>query len=123
MLVGLIDKVAEEKIKHAIEKGELQNLPGEGRPLQLDDDSHVPPELRAGYRVLKNAGYLPPEVSLRKEIAQVETLIQMAQGVEQKNQLCKKLNFLTMKLNQTRKTSTNLSLESEYAQRLQEKIR
>ncbi|MCG6971356.1 MAG: DUF1992 domain-containing protein [Gammaproteobacteria bacterium] len=119
----LIDKVAEEKIKQAIEKGELQDLPGEGQPLRLDDDSHVPAELRAGYRLLKNAGFIPPEVSIRKEISQVESLIQMAQSTEQKSQLSKKLDFLTAKLNQCRKTPTNLTLESEYAQRLIAKIR
>lgn len=121
VFMWLIDKVAEEKIKQALERGELQNLPGEGQPLQLDDDSHVPPELRAGYRLLKNAGFIPPEVTLRKEIAQVESLIQMAQATEQKNQLCKKLNYLTMKLNQCRKSPTNLALDSDYAQWLKQK--
>ena len=119
----LIDKVAEAKIKQSLEKGELQNLPGEGRPLQLEDDIHVPPELRAGYRLLKNAGFVPPEVSLRREIAHVEALIQIAQEVELKTTLGKKLNYLTLKLNQCRKTPSNLSLESIYSRRLQEKIR
>ena len=49
----LVDELAEQHIKAALEKGELSNLPGSGKPLQLDDDSHVPPELRAGYRLLK----------------------------------------------------------------------
>ena len=120
--MSLIDKVAEEKIKQALERGELQDLPGEGEPLQLDDDSQIPPELRAGYRLLKNAGFIPPEVALRKEIAQVESLIQMAHATEQKNKLCKKLNYLTMKLNQCRKSPTNLALDSDYAQRLKQKI-
>ncbi|KPJ95444.1 MAG: hypothetical protein AMJ53_02720 [Gammaproteobacteria bacterium SG8_11] len=118
----LIDKVAEEKIKQALERGELQDLPGEGQPIQLGDDSHVPAELRAGYRLLKNAGYIPPEVSLRKEIAEVESLIQLAQGTEQKIQLGKKLTYLTLKLNQCRKSPANLTLESDYAQRMLEKI-
>ena len=94
----LIDKIAEEKIRQALERGELQNLPGEGRPIELDDDSHVPPELRAGYRILKNAGFIPPEMALRKEIAQVEALIQMAQEAELKTRLSKKLNLLSINL-------------------------
>jgi hypothetical protein len=118
----LIEKIAEEKIKRALARGELQNLPGEGQPLRLGDDSHVPPELRAGYRLLKNAGFIPPEVSLRKEISQVESLIQMAQATEQKSLLCKKLNYLTMKLNQCRKSPSNLALESDYARRVKQKI-
>ena len=50
-------------------------MPGEGRPLELDDDSLVPEELRLAYRVLKNAGYVPPEVEARREIAYLERLV------------------------------------------------
>ncbi len=55
----IFDTLAERHIQTALESGELQGLAGEGKPLTLDDDSHVPPELRVGYRLLKNAGYLP----------------------------------------------------------------
>ncbi|WP_159143269.1 DnaJ family domain-containing protein, partial [Klebsiella pneumoniae] len=47
------------------------NLPGRGEPLILDDDSHVPAELRAGYRLLKNAGCLPPELEQRRDAIQL----------------------------------------------------
>jgi len=63
----LIDQLAEQHIREAQEKGELSQLPGEGAPLKLDDDSAVPPELRSAYRLLKNAGYLPPELEMRRE--------------------------------------------------------
>lgn len=63
----LIDQMAERHIQEALEKGELSGLAGEGKPLILDDDSQVPPELRASYRLLKNAGYLPPELEIRRE--------------------------------------------------------
>ncbi len=49
----LLDQWAERHITEAQAKGEFDNLPGIGEPLILDDDSHVPPELRAGYRLLK----------------------------------------------------------------------
>ncbi len=55
----LLDQWAERHILDAQTKGEFDNLPGSGEPLTLDDDSHVPAELRAGYRLLKNAGCLP----------------------------------------------------------------
>ena len=48
----LLDQWAERHITEAQSKGEFDNLPGSGEPLILDDDSHVPPELRAGYRLL-----------------------------------------------------------------------
>ena len=63
------------KIAEAIARGELDDLPGAGRPLELDDDALVPEDLRLAYRILKNAGYVPPEVEALNEIAQLEALV------------------------------------------------
>ncbi|MDL4915829.1 MAG: DUF1992 domain-containing protein [Enterobacterales bacterium endosymbiont of Blomia tropicalis] len=71
----LIDQLAEQHIHAAQEKGELSNLPGEGKPLQLDDDSYIPSELRTGYRLLKNSGFLPPELELRREAIEINDLL------------------------------------------------
>lgn len=64
--MSIIDRLAEEKIQTAIEKGEFENLPGRGKPLVLDDDRMVPEHLRTSYRMLKNAGFVPPELEQRK---------------------------------------------------------
>lgn len=61
------DFVAERKIDEALARGELDNLPGMGRPLDLEDDSLVPEELRMAYRILKNAGYVPREVEAARK--------------------------------------------------------
>jgi hypothetical protein len=37
--------------------------------------SMVPEHLRAGYRLLKNAGYLPPELEALREIKNAEALL------------------------------------------------
>ena len=58
----MLDIIAERRIAEAIARGELEGLPGEGRPLELDDNPLVPEELRAAHRILKNAGIAPPEV-------------------------------------------------------------
>lgn len=52
----------DRKIEEARRRGDFDNLPGSGRPLALDDDALVPEELRVATRILKNAGYVPPEV-------------------------------------------------------------
>ncbi len=52
----VLELLAEKKIAEAAERGELDDLPGAGRPLELDDDSLVPEDLRMAHRVLKNAG-------------------------------------------------------------------
>jgi len=54
--------LAERRIAEAIARGELEDLPGAGRPLALEDDPLVPEELRVAHRVLRNAGLLPPEL-------------------------------------------------------------
>jgi hypothetical protein len=66
-----LDLIAERRIREAIERGELKDLPGEGRPLELDDDGLVPEDTRAINRVLKNAGFVPPEVQALREAAQL----------------------------------------------------
>ncbi len=60
-------------MQEAVGRGEFDNLPGTGKPLALDDDTFVPPELRVAYRVLQNAGYLPHNLQLRSEISDLET--------------------------------------------------
>lgn len=53
---SFIASLAERRIAEAREAGAFDNLPGYGKPLTLEDDSHIPPELRMSYRILKNAG-------------------------------------------------------------------
>lgn len=67
--------VAEERIRDAIERGEFNHLPGAGKPLPQEDDACVPEELRTSYKLLKNAGMLPEEMQLRKEMVTLEQLI------------------------------------------------
>ena len=71
----MFDLIAERKIAEALARGELDNLPGEGRPLELDDDALIPEDLRAAYRILKNAGFVPPEVQALNDIATLERFV------------------------------------------------
>jgi hypothetical protein len=79
--VLLFDLIAEQKISEAIARGELSNLPGEGRPLDLQDDALVPEDLRMACRILKNAGFVPPEVEMVREIGDLKRYIDtLAEG-------------------------------------------
>ncbi|MGM0411995.1 MAG: DnaJ family domain-containing protein [Pseudomonadota bacterium] len=78
--MSLLDELAEQRIREAAERGEFDELPGRGEPLALEDDSLVPEELRAGYRLLKNAGFVPPELESMRELREVETLIRQAEA-------------------------------------------
>lgn len=117
----LLDQWAERHILDAQNKGEFDNLPGRGEPLTLDDDSHVPPELRAGYRLLKNAGCLPPELEYRREaIALADLLNGVEENHPQHRELQRRLSLLELKLRQAG-LSTDF-LRGDYVLKLQQKF-
>ena len=57
----------DEQIREAQDRGEFDNLPGTGKPLNLDDNFFTGDKAMA-YHLLKQNGYAPPEVELAKEI-------------------------------------------------------
>lgn len=117
----LLDQWAERHIIDAQRKGEFEDLCGAGEPLVLDDDSHVPVELRAGYRLLKNAGCLPPELEQRKEAIQLLDLLKgLRQDDPQYQEVSQRLSLLELKLRQAG-LSTEF-LRGEYADKLLHKI-
>jgi hypothetical protein len=73
--VDALELLAESKIRTAMAEGQFDDLRGHGKPLPLDDLSRVPPDLRMGFKLLRNAGCLPPELEARKEAARLGTLI------------------------------------------------
>ncbi len=63
------DKLVESMIKEAQERGDFDNLPGKGKPIDLSAYFDTPEEVRMAYSILKNAGMNSREVDLLKEIA------------------------------------------------------
>ncbi|WP_145495635.1 DUF1992 domain-containing protein [Yersinia bercovieri] len=117
----LIDEWAERHIIQALENGELDNLPGNGKPLQLDDDLFVPLDLRVGYRLLKNAGYLPPQLQDRKEaLTIVDLLSQLEKQHDDHAKLHNQLALLEMRLRQAG-FSTDF-LHNEYQHKVADKL-
>jgi hypothetical protein len=62
--------IADRKIRDAMEEGRFDDLPGKGKPLNLDFDSRVPPEQRMALRLMREANLLPDWIQLDKEIRQ-----------------------------------------------------
>jgi len=58
----------EEHIRRAIESGQFDDLPGKGKPLNLDDDLWVDSDWRLAHHLLKSAGYTLPWIETLKEI-------------------------------------------------------
>ena len=92
--MALFELLAERKIAEAVSRGELDDLPGAGKPLALDDDALIPEDLRLAYRILRNAGFLPPEAQHLKEIAQLERLVQAGADGAGKTRLLEKIALL-----------------------------
>jgi len=56
-------------LEESARSGELRSAPGFGKPMDLGDGyQETPEELRMGYKILKDAGYVPPEVELMQDI-------------------------------------------------------
>src|ERR671937_358595 len=94
----IFDSLAEQKIAEAISRGELDDLPGAGRPLELDDDPLIAEELRLAYRILKNAGFVPPEVQALNEIGDLERFLQAPTDVAAQARAVKKLALLKTRI-------------------------
>ncbi|MBN2034125.1 MAG: DUF1992 domain-containing protein [Deltaproteobacteria bacterium] len=121
MLSGYL-KIVERRIRDAVEKGEFDNLPGKGKPLVLEDDSHVPEDLRIAYKILKNADCLPPEIQEKKEIMQMEDLLASVPDDLERYKLIKKINYRIMKLNASSKRSPLLEEKQLYFKKLIDKL-
>lgn len=121
LTMNLLDQIAEQRIQDAIQRGELQGLPGEGQPLELEDDSAIPEELRVAYRILKNAGFLPPELQLRKELREAEQLLQQLPESE-RSRARARLELLQLQLAASRRQPIHLLLEDCYRQKLLERL-
>jgi len=116
----LLDALAEARIEEAIARGELDGLPGAGRPLVLADDRLIPEELRAAYRLLKNAGFIPPEVEARRDVADLVALLATLDDDATRRRAVAKLALLEARLETS---GTGFRRNRTYAGRLSERFR
>jgi hypothetical protein len=93
------EKLIEEIIREAMEKGEFDDLPGKGKPLNLDAYFATPEDVRLGYSVLKSAACLPIEVELQKEIESLKARLGACEDERERQSLRKEIEAKTLKLN------------------------
>lgn len=113
-----LEIIAEERIREAMARGEFANLPGAGKPLHLEDDAMVPEDLRVAYKILKNAGCIPPELELRKEILTLRDLLRTIEEGDAKRDKIQELNYKLLKLNIMARRTVNLDEFPEYKERI-----
>ena len=103
------DRIVEALIKEAQERGEFDNLPGKGKPIDLSAYFETPEEVRMVQSVLKNAGMTSPEVQILKEIAELTQLRETVTDDTKKQQISKKI--------QEKQVEFNLMMERQKRQR------
>jgi len=114
------DAMVERHVREAQANGTFDNLPGAGAPLRLDDDAMVPEELRAAYRILKNSGYVPPEVEALRDLREVEQMLQRAHDDAERNKLAGKFNALLARAGALR--GRHFAVDNDYFQKVAEKL-
>lgn len=116
--VPLFQRLAEQRILEAQRKGEFDNLPGKGKPLELEDLSWIPQDLRLGYKVLKNAHVLPPEVELLKNIHTLEDLLKHVEDESERKALAKSIQWKIIRLDMFKQRTSSLDSVRQYGRKL-----
>ncbi len=116
-------RIAERRIREAMEQGQFENLKGKGRPLNLEDDSFVPQDLRMAYKMLKNAGFLPPELQEEREIKQAIELLSTMEDERERYRQVMKLNIMITKANMMRSRPINLEVDQVYYRKIVERVK
>lgn len=117
-----LDSIAEQKILDAIGEGVFENLPGHGKPLELEDLSRVPEDLRAGYLLLKGAHVLPEEMQLKKEILRLEDLLAACRGDEEREALRETSRQLSLRYRLLMEKRGRTAASAEYAAQVVQRL-
>jgi hypothetical protein len=118
--MNIMAYIAEQKILQAMQERDLSDSKYRYKPLPMEDDSFVPAELKMAYKILKNSGFLPPEIEERKEIKRLEDLVISTEDEHERLRQMKKLEVLLMKVSMKRPTS--ITTQHEYYRNVVERI-
>ena len=120
--MDILAKIAEQRIREAIERGEFDHLPFHGKPIKLDDLAGVPEHLRMGYKILKNAGVLPAEMQLRKEMMSLKTLLDACYDETERQTLQQKMNEKMLRYNMMMEKQLHKPTYQKYHTKIMKKL-
>jgi hypothetical protein len=87
-----IESSIEQRIREAMARGEFDDLKGKGKPLDLNAYFATPEELRMAYSILKSNDFVPEEVEMLREIADLKEALKAATDPDEQTRLTRKLN-------------------------------
>jgi len=116
--------VAEQKIQAALHTGEFDRLPGAGKPLIMEDLSHLPPEARMAYTILKNSGFVDAPQDMLRPLSPDREL---RRSDPEEGAACRKLQKLDVMMLRLRraKEQTDYSppiLDADYLDKLLKRV-
>ena len=82
-----VDVLLEAQIREARERGVFDDLPGRGKPLELEDLSHLSPEQRMEALLLRTFGELSPEAALLREIGALRQQLTSCESEEARERI------------------------------------
>ena len=112
--MSALDRIAEERIREAVDAGLFRDLPGLGEPLELEDLSGLQPDLRASYLLLKGANVLPEELGHRKEALRLADLLAACEDSEERAELSRRHSRALLRLELARERRLSPSVRSQY---------
>ena len=122
-MFSIIQAIAERKIQQAITEGTLPDLSHwKNKPLPPDELAGVPADLRMGYRLLRNAGYVPEEVAMRQEIVRLEEMLPACTDEREKIRQLRRISCLKTRLEGRLGRSLELGEDGEYYSRVVDRL-
>src|SRR5262245_45944688 len=99
------------KFRRRWQGGEFDNLPGKGKPLDLDAYFATPEHLRMGYSILRSAEIIPEEMELLRQIENLKKSLESStteiEGKTLRQQLSEKLTSFNMRMEHNRTKHPN----------------
>ena len=93
-----LERIAELRLRQAIEEGLLDDLPNRGERLDLEEYFATPEDVRIAYSILRNANCLPEEVEIRNQIAALDRARAQAASPDERRLLDRQIASLTLRL-------------------------
>ena len=91
------ERIAQRRIDEAAAKGQLQGLPGEGRPLNPERLRETSDDVL--HRMMAEAGFLPEEFQLRKEVESNRAILAEIEDPVERAQLQRRIALLELRAN------------------------
>jgi DnaJ-like protein len=87
-----IEKAIEERIREAIARRDFDNLPGKGKPIDLEAYFSTPEDLRIAFAMLKSNDFVPEEVEIAREIGGLKERLAASTDADERASVTRLLN-------------------------------